>query len=71
MKPLLSAAIIVRDEADFLRRCLASLAGVVDEIIVVDTGSVDDTVAVALAAGAVVAHRPWDGDFSAARNRAH
>lgn len=64
----LSAALIVRDEADHLRRCLASLRDVVDEIVVVDTGSTDDSVAVAEAAGALVLHRPWDGSFSAARN---
>jgi glycosyltransferase involved in cell wall biosynthesis len=36
---------------------------------VVDTGSVDDTVEVAAAFGAAISHRPWDGDFAAARNR--
>lgn len=64
----LSAALIVRDEADHLRRCLASLADVVDEIVVVDTGSTDDSVAVARSFGALVLHRPWDGSFAAPRN---
>jgi tetratricopeptide (TPR) repeat protein len=64
----LSAAIIVRDEADRLARCLASIRDVVDEIVVVDTGSVDDTPLVAAGFDAVVLHRPWDDDFSAARN---
>jgi tetratricopeptide (TPR) repeat protein len=41
---------------------------VVDEIVVVDTGSADDSVAVAERFGAVVLHRPWDDDFAAARN---
>ena len=68
--PLLSATLIVRDEADHLPGCLASLAGVVDEIVVVDTGSVDDSVAIAEAHGARVLHRPWQGDFSAPRNAA-
>ena len=67
-RPLLSAAIIVKDEAEHLRRCLASLRGLCDRIVVVDTGSTDDTVAVAQAHEATVLHRPWDGDFSAARN---
>jgi tetratricopeptide (TPR) repeat protein len=66
---LLSAVIIVRDEAAFLRRCLSSIRAVCDEIVVVDTGSTDDTVAVAESFGAVVDHRPWDDDFAAARNR--
>jgi tetratricopeptide (TPR) repeat protein len=64
----LSAALIVKDEAQHLRRCLASLEGIVDEIVVVDTGSSDESVAVAESFGARVLHRPWDGDFSAPRN---
>lgn len=67
-RPLLSAAIIVKDEAEFLRRCLRSIADVCDEIVVVDTGSVDASVDVAREFGAVQTVRPWDGDFSAARN---
>lgn len=69
-RPLVSAAIIVRDEADFLRTCLTSIAPLCDEIVVVDTGSIDSTVEVARSFGAKVAHRAWDGDFSAARNTA-
>ena len=48
--------------------CLASVRGVVDEIIVADTGSEDGTVALAEEAGARVVHFPWCDDFSAARN---
>jgi glycosyltransferase involved in cell wall biosynthesis len=66
---LLSAAIIVRDEADHLDACLQSLSGLVDEIVVVDTGSSDDSVAVAHRHGAIVAHEPWQGDFATPRNR--
>jgi glycosyltransferase involved in cell wall biosynthesis len=65
----LSAAIIVKDEADRLDACLTSLRGLVDEIVVVDTGSTDGTVAVAEQHGAVVAHEPWHDDFAAPRNR--
>jgi tetratricopeptide (TPR) repeat protein len=61
---------IVRDEADVLATCLASVREFVDEMVVVDTGSNDDTVAIARAAGAVVHHLPWPGDFAAARNAA-
>jgi (heptosyl)LPS beta-1,4-glucosyltransferase len=45
--PLLSAALIVRDEAEFIGDCLASLDGIVDEVVVVDTGSTDETPAIA------------------------
>ena len=68
MPPLVSAALIVRDEAHHLPACLQSLNGVVDEVVVVDTGSTDGTDTIARDAGAVVLERRWDGDFSAARN---
>ena len=64
----ISACYIVRNEAAKLERSLASLEGAVDEIIVVDTGSSDDTVKIAEAHGAQVFHFPWQDDFSAARN---
>ena len=66
---LLSAAMIVRDEAEHLDACLTSLDGLVDEIVVVDTGSTDDSVEVARRHGAVVGHEPWQEDFSTPRNR--
>jgi tetratricopeptide (TPR) repeat protein len=61
---------IVRDEATQLGDCLASVAGFVDEVVVLDTGSRDDTAAIATACGAVVHHMRWPGDFAPARNRA-
>src|SRR6478609_8235120 len=61
---------IVRDEARSITRCLDSVRDVVDEMVVLDTGSVDDTVALAEAAGATVHHFTWVDDFSAARNAA-
>lgn len=64
----LSACLIVRDEAEFLPECLASIALQVDEIIVVDTGSTDATLEIAARAGARVANVPWRDDFAAARN---
>ena len=66
---LLSAAIIVRDEAEHLDGCLSSLRGLVDEVVVVDTGSSDASVEVAVRHGAIVAHEPWRGDFATPRNR--
>jgi tetratricopeptide (TPR) repeat protein len=67
---LLSACLIVRNEEKFLDRCLASLAGLVDEIVVVDTGSTDRTREIAAAHGARLDEFPWRGDFAAARNHA-
>lgn len=59
---------IVRDEAESVGRAILSFEGVADEVVVVDTGSTDDTVAVAEAHGARVVHHRWQDDFSAARN---
>ena len=67
-EPTLSLCMIARDEAPFLKQCLQSAASHVDEIVVVDTGSSDDTVAVAEAAGAIVTPFEWVDDFAAARN---
>jgi glycosyltransferase involved in cell wall biosynthesis len=64
----LSATLIVRDEEQVLEACLTSLAPVVDEIIVVDTGSVDRSAELAADHGARVFHFTWCDDFSAARN---
>lgn len=66
--PFLSLCMIVKNEAEDLPRCLKSVEGIVDEIIVVDTGSEDETIAVAQSYGAKVYTYPWQGDFSAARN---
>lgn len=68
--PRLSACLIVKNEAKNLSRCLASLKGRVDEIVVLDTGSTDGTPAIAEAAGAKVGRFAWVDDFSAARNAA-
>jgi tetratricopeptide (TPR) repeat protein len=68
--PLLSAALIVKDEEENLPACLASLSGLVDEVVVYDTGSTDRSVEIARAAGATVIEGYWDDDFSRARNEA-
>jgi hypothetical protein len=65
---LLTAALIVRDEEAVLDECLASIREVVDEIVVVDTGSVDHTCEAARSHGARVFHHPWNDDFAEARN---
>lgn len=64
----ISLCMIVKDEEAMLGRCLASVRGWVDELIVVDTGSTDATVRIAEQHGARVLHAPWTNDFSAARN---
>ncbi len=64
----LSLCMIVRDEQQMLPDFLASVAGIWDELVVVDTGSKDDTVRLATEAGAVVLHHVWRDDFAAARN---
>ena len=55
----LSACIITLNEQDNLPRALASLAGVADEIVVVDSGSTDRTQEIARAAGAAFFERAW------------
>jgi tetratricopeptide (TPR) repeat protein len=67
-RPLLAAALIVRDEADHLPACLASLAGLADEIHVHDTGSIDGSPELAESLGAQVTRGRWTDDFAAARN---
>lgn len=61
---------IARDEAARIERALASFAPFVDECVVLDTGSLDDTSARARQAGARVGHFRWCDDFAAARNAA-
>ncbi len=63
-----SLCMIARDEELSLPRCLQSVQGVVDEIVLVDTGSTDRTIAIAEQYGAVVRQIPWEQDFAAARN---
>jgi len=64
----LSVAIIVRDAEEALGETLESVRSIADEIVVVDTGSTDDSRKVAERAGAQVFVHPWQDDFSAARN---
>lgn len=67
--PTLSGVVITFNEADRIARCVASLVPVCREVIVLDSGSTDDTVAIARAAGARVEHQPWAG-FAQQKNAA-
>mgnify|MGYP000220812130 CR=1 FL=1 len=69
-KPTLSLCIITKDEEKNIARCINSVKDVVDEIVVVDTGSKDKTIEIAESLGARVIHTKWEDDFSKARNTA-
>lgn len=64
----ISVAIIARNREKEIEACLRSVKGV-DEIVVLDTGSIDKTPSIAVAMGAKVYYYRWEDDFSAARNR--
>jgi tetratricopeptide (TPR) repeat protein len=64
----ISLCMIMRDEEEHLARCLTSVQGVVDEIIIVDTGSVDRSIEIAEGFGATILHEEWHGDFATPRN---
>jgi tetratricopeptide (TPR) repeat protein len=66
----LALVVIARDEAPRIQRLLDSVAPWVDDMLVLDTGSSDDTAQRAMASGARVAHFNWCDDFAAARNAA-
>src|SRR6266852_1201445 len=63
-----SLCLMARNEEGKLAACLQSAADLVDETIVVDTGSTDGTREVAVRLGARVFEFPWCDDFAAARN---
>lgn len=67
-KPTISLCMIVKDEAQHLERCLLSVQPYVDEIIVVDTGSQDNTQLIAQSFTSHVYSFSWGDDFAAARN---
>jgi glycosyltransferase involved in cell wall biosynthesis len=67
-KPSISLSMIIKNEEKFLEGCLESVKGLVDEIIIADTGSTDHSKEIASRFGAKVIDFPWVGDFSAARN---
>ncbi len=66
--PTITLAMIVKDEEKWLAECLDSVKDIVDEIVIVDTGSIDKTKEIAASYGAKIFDFKWVDDFSAARN---
>src|SRR5271167_589887 len=64
----LGLSMIVKNEAKVLRSCLDSVRGLVNQIVVGDTGSTDETPNIARAYGAQVISVPWEDHFANARN---
>lgn len=68
--PTISLCMIVKNEEEHLPTALNSVKDVVDEIIIIDTGSTDNTVEIAKSFGAKVYFYEWNDDFASARNEA-
>jgi tetratricopeptide (TPR) repeat protein len=66
----LALSMIVKNGAASLRHCLQSVQGVVDEIVIADTGSSDESMEIAREFGAKLIQIPWEDDFSKAHNLA-
>ncbi|MCL1892755.1 MAG: glycosyltransferase [Holophagaceae bacterium] len=66
--PLISLAMIVKNEEAHLAHCLESVKALVDEMVIVDTGSTDRTIEIAREYSAKIYNFEWCDDFSAARN---
>ena len=63
----ISLCMITKNEEELLEECLRSVHGLVDEIVVVDTGSTDKTISIAKKFKANIVEHPWSNDFSDAR----
>ncbi|HHT9125668.1 MAG TPA: tetratricopeptide repeat protein [Candidatus Brocadiia bacterium] len=70
MQTTVSLCMIIRNEENFLSGCLESVKHLVNEMIIVDTGSTDGSVEIAKRYGAKIFHHRWNNDFSEARNHA-
>lgn len=64
----ISLCMITKNEESLLANCLNSVEKYVDEIIIVDTGSTDNTCKIALSYGAKIYHKAWENNFAKARN---
>ena len=65
----ITACMMVKNEEERLPACLDSLRGLVDEIVIIDTGSTDRTIEIARCYTDKIYHRPWENDFSIHRNQ--
>ena len=70
MRPTIELSRIVKNGARGLPACLASVRGIADRIVIGDTGSTDDGMAIARGFGAEIFNVPWTEDYAAARNGA-
>jgi len=66
----LSLCMIVKNEEENLKKYLSCIIDIVDELIVIDTGSTDDTMKIAEEFGGKVYNSPWEGDFAKLKNEA-
>lgn len=64
----ISLCMMVKDESRFLQACLDSVRGAVDQMVIIDTGSTDDTRDIVRGAGAELHELPWGDSFSSMRN---
>jgi glycosyltransferase involved in cell wall biosynthesis len=69
VKQTVSCCMIVKNEEEFLEKCLSSIKDYVDELIIVDTGSTDSTVDIAKKFTDKIYFHPWENSFSKARNQ--
>jgi tetratricopeptide (TPR) repeat protein len=68
--PTIGLSMIVKNGGDDLRQCLNSVRSLVDQIVVADTGSTDDSIEIAREFGALILSIPWNDHFAEARNAA-
>ena len=68
--PTVGLSMIVKNGAATLRRCLESVRGTVEQIVIADTGCSDNTCAIAREFNADIISFPWENDFAKARNAA-
>ena len=64
----ISLCMIVKNEEQYIEQALKSVEGLVDEIIIVDAQSTDQTVTIAKKYTRKICSRPWNDDFAEARN---
>lgn len=65
---MITACLIVKNEAKYIRQCLRNLSNIVDEIIILDTGSTDNTIKIAKQFNVKIFFHKWNNNFADARN---